>query len=465
MKPKIFKSVAYAIAMLMASHLSVAGQNANPDPDKLEQKLKQMEQKLNQMQKKLDGMSLQNKMPDDALAQDLRIDIPALKQIDANKIIARIDSQVFVLRGNASLKKRIDSLQHFSPQTFVYVEPGVVAPPIAPMPNIQLMPLPDEPQYRSGANSGVLIIPNTRQANKELTKTVTKAFSVGRNTKLAIDNRYGSVTINTWNKNEFKVEVYIKVWVNDDASATKLLDNVSITDSKDGDTVNIKTNIKNSGNGFWGMLSGGEGGYRKMQIDYVVFMPSKNELKVKNLYGSISLPDFDGKVTIYNSYGSLSAGSLNNAANNIVSRYGSANIQSLGGGVLKSAYGSLNVGTANGVNADISYGSANIERIKTSANISVRYGGGFQITDVDKDLKDLHINASYTNIALGVNTNTNANFDVTVSYGNFTSGGRNTTINNDGGNTGNTRVYHGRLGKSGNGVVVINARYGNVRFD
>ena len=306
---------------------------------------------------------------------------------------------------------------------------------------------------------------------KELTKTFTKTYSVGKNDQLSIDNTYGKVTVNTWNKNEFKVDVEIKADANDQADAQKMLDDVSISDNKDGSNIQFKTNFTEK-NHSW-TISDNNGKYtiHRVRIDYVVYMPSKNALSISNKYGATTLPDFDGKLTINNSYGALVAKKLSNPQNEISTKYGSAVIETLTGSDLKVSYGSLDLGTTDNLKVDLSYSPAKIANIKTSGNINVRYGGGVKIGAIDKNLKNLTVNNNYSSVTLGVANEQNLDFDISVRYGSFNYGDNKVTVtdktptdNEHGWNP--TTTYKGHLGKgSSEKVITIKSTYGSVKFD
>jgi hypothetical protein len=306
----------------------------------------------------------------------------------------------------------------------------------------------------------------------EKSKSYSKSYTVDGNDIINIDNRFGRITVNTWAKSEVKVDVEIKVAANDEDKAQKLLDNVSIKDSKDGAGVYFKTSINtNNDDSSWSLFGGKHNNVRKMEVNYTVYMPAKNPLTISNKYGSTSLPDLDGKLNINNSYGSLVAKALSNPGNQITVKYGSATIGALNGSDLDVAYGSLNLGECNKLNADISYGSAKIGRITTSGNINVKFSGALNIGDVDKNIKNLAVNASYSSVKLGLNGDQNADFDVTVHYGSFNYGGRDVSITSKspadserGFNP--TKNYKGHLGKGGTDkTITINSSYGSVSFD
>jgi hypothetical protein len=307
----------------------------------------------------------------------------------------------------------------------------------------------------------------------EKTKSYSKSYNVDGNDVINIDNKFGKITVITWAKSEVKVDVQIKVGANDEDKAQKLLDNVTIKDSKDGSGVSFRTSISQNDddNGSWGNLFGKKNSVRKMEINYTVYMPAKNPLTINNKYGSTELPDLSGKLNINNSYGSLNAKALSNPSCQIKVRYGSATIETLTGSDLDVAYGNLNLGDCDKLNADVSYGSAKIGRITTSGNINVKFSGALNIGEVDKNVKNLSVNSSYSSVKLGVSDGQNADFDITVHYGSFNYGGHDVNITSktpaDGERGFNpTKTYKGHLGKGGSDkTITISTSYGSVSFD
>jgi hypothetical protein len=248
-------------------------------------------------------------------------------------------------------------------------------------------------------------------------KNYSKSYAVTANNRLDIDNRYGKVSIKTWAKNEFKVDVQIKVLADKSDDATSLLNSINITDKKQGQTVFFKTIIDKEAS-----IGVGKNNFRKVEINYVVYMPAKNALSITNKLGDISLPDLSGKVVINCSFGDLVAKSLSNPANIIKVSYGDARITSLRASDLDITSGTLTLGWADKLNAAMSYSSAKIGKISTSGVINVKYGSGVQIADIDKNLKNLSVNSNYSAVKLGIADNENADFDVTTHYGSFNPG-------------------------------------------
>jgi hypothetical protein len=307
---------------------------------------------------------------------------------------------------------------------------------------------------------------NIEQDQDQLVKNYSKTYPVDANDALAIDNRYGKVTVNTWSRNEIKVDVQIKV---DGSDGQKTLDNVTISDDKSGSLISFKTNIGEVKSSWMSMLGGRHSGSSKMEINYTVYMPAKNDLTIDNRYGAVEIGNMEGRVTINCAYGSFSAKSMASESSVIV-KYGNAEIGNLGSSALEVSYGSLTIGTADKVMANVSYSGINIDKIKTSGNINLRYGGGLKIGDVDKNMKSLSINSSYSNVDIGLSGDENTDFSVTVHYGDFNYGDHDVTVTDktpdDDRKVHFTKNYKGHVGKGNSEKSIeVYSNYGNVKFD
>ncbi|MDO3640362.1 hypothetical protein [Mucilaginibacter sp. L3T2-6] len=304
-------------------------------------------------------------------------------------------------------------------------------------------------------------------------KNYSKSYPLDANDKIRLSNQFGKISVNTWNRNEIKVDISIKAEAGSDADAQRLIDGVSISDGKSGDQVSFKTNItsEDDDNGFWALFRSKGNKRRKLSINYSVYMPSKTDLDVNSSYGSVDLPALDGKLRMNVSNGSTSVESLSNPANEINGSYGSLKIGSMNGGKLSFSYGSVDMDEVNNLKADLDYGSFKLGKLKGSGDFDLSYEGGFKIDNVESSLKHLNINTSYSGASLGLSPNSNFDFDVTVSYGGFNYNDDKVDVTSknppDGSrHIGTTRNYKGHVGKGNpDARVTINTSYGGVRFE
>ncbi len=302
------------------------------------------------------------------------------------------------------------------------------------------------------------------------TKSYTKTYPLDGNDRIKLNNQYGSIQVNTWDRHEVKVDVQIKAQAEDDGTAQKLLDGVQIHDSKDADGVTFRTEIEKLGSS-WKLWDFGGNKKHKVEINYTVYMPAKTDLDVEDSYGGIQLPDLAGKVKISCSYGSVSAQNLSNPANQIEGSYGSLKAGMINGTHLDYSYGSVDIDGCNNLKADLSYGSFKLGKLTGSAELDISYVGGFKIEELADSFKKLKVDASYSSVAVGVPGSNNFNFDITTTYGGFDydSGKAIITSKNppDGAkHIGPTRNYKGHFGRDGSDATVnIHTSYGGVNFD
>ncbi len=300
-------------------------------------------------------------------------------------------------------------------------------------------------------------------------KSYSKTYPADGGDKLVIDNSYGNITVNTWDRNAFKVEVVVRASAGSESDEKDILDGVSISDAKDGSSVAFRTDI-NSGKSIWKTIFGGGMGQHSLSINYTVYMPTRNELVIRNKYGNIELPDLNGRITIESSYGSIHGKSLTGEST-IRERYGNIDLANLGATWIDLANGNLSIGTVNRIQSNASYSGININKLRESGAFNVRYGGGLKIEDMDRNVERLAINTSYSSVNVGLSGDENADFDITVHYGDFNYHDHNVTITgkSPGDNDRHphtTRSFKGYLGKGGSGKsIAINASYGSVQFD
>jgi hypothetical protein len=343
--------------------------------------------------------------------------------------------------------------------------------------NIYIFTKPQVPEVIEFDPEVPVVYLNNKQLSNEdsaieLIKNYSKTYTVNAKDKLVIDNLYGKISVNTWNRNDIRVDIQVKVAARDEADAKQLLNKVSINNKKIGSKVSFKTNIAKES--VWNLISGNNKNiYRRIEINYNIYMPTRNALDISNQWGIIELPDFEGKVVINCSYTNLIAQSLSNTAEIHINN-GDAKIAKLKKSDLNISYGNLSLGSADKLTAVVNFSSAKIGKINTSGVINMQYGTGLQIDDLDKNMKNLSVNSSFSNVKLGLSDTKNANFNVTVRNGSFSY--NNPAINmatkNPSDSTANSgqmrpaQNYRGQVGKgSTTKIIKINSSYGSVKFN
>jgi hypothetical protein len=336
----------------------------------------------------------------------------------------------------------------------------------------------------------------------EKKKNITKTFTVDSKDKLSINNQHGDVKVELWEKNEIKVDITIIGYGSSDAKAQELLDNVEITDKREGDKISFKTFIDSDNNNWnWGNNWSWNGKKddescncpktkKGVEVNYTIHMPRTNALTVSNKYGKTIIPQFDAPLRVTSNYGSFTSDRLKGIDKDIFVQYGSGNIKQMDDGDLQISYSKLNVDKAdnlklknnygsvtlddiNNLDGTFQYSSGKIGRINETGKLNISYSDGVQLSEMVKTLKSLDIRSNYTAVKLPVNGDCNADFEVTTTYANFRypTGKVTFTVNPDENDDDDrkmgwqpTKTYKGKIGKGSNTKITIKTNYAGVKF-
>jgi len=249
----------------------------------------------------------------------------------------------------------------------------------------------------------------------EKKKTISKSYTVTASDKLKIENSFGEVVINTWDKNEFKIDIEMYAKAETDESAQYMLDHIKIEESQSDNVVRFKTDIHINVNNHNGDDNNDDGDDDKddkkkrkynredheFHINYTVYMPAINPLEINNQFGKTIVPDFKGPVSITSGFGSLTAGKLDNVEK-IDVQFGKADI------------GQVNNGKLNFQYDDKVY----IANLSGTVKLVNAFSGGTQVV-VNNNIEDLSINDSYSTIRLVVSKELSASFTIHTNFGDF----------------------------------------------
>ncbi|MEY4539453.1 MAG: hypothetical protein RLZZ306_1210 [Bacteroidota bacterium] len=390
-------------------------------------------------------------------------------------------------------KKRVEGLLNelrasAKNRSYSYSFPTPPMPPLPPMP-------PFENQNFDRSH-------NSEDNPIEKKKTITKTFNVDSKDRLSISNQHGDVKIELWDKNEIKVDITITGYGTSEAKAQELIDNVEITDKREGGKISFKTFIDSDNNSWsWGNNWSWNGkkddencncpkAKKGVEINYNVYMPRTNALSVSNKYGKTIIPQFDAPLKVTSNYGSFTSDRLKGLDKDIFVQYGSSNIKQMDDGDLQISYSKLNVDKAdnlklknnygsvtlddiNNLDGTFQYSSGKIGRINETGKLNISYSDGVQLSEMSKTLKSLHINSNYTAVKLPVNGDCNADFEVTTTYANFRypTGKVTFSVNPDENDDDDrkmgwqsTKTYKGKIGKGSNTKITIKTNYAGVKF-
>lgn len=329
-----------------------------------------------------------------------------------------------------------------------------------------------------------------------VSKTIEKQFPLAAEGTFTLNNLFGNVNIESWEKEQVDVKVVVKVYGKKDEDRAERLDNIYPVFETAENHVSVTTVIEKQKNkSWWKIFDWFENNTERIQIDYWVKLPATAELKTKNNYGSTYIDRHLGPTSLDIAYGNLAAEELRHENNTITIKYSDdSEIELIHGGTVVADYSDLRIGEAEDIELDADYSKTKIESI-TDLGFSVDYGKleigkvatlegdadyvGIRIEELTKSseidldygaLKIYHvlpttqrvdISADYAGLSLGIDPNWGFDFEVITEYASLKTDldldYKQRIIEQV------DRYYQGRY-KSGEGKLKITSDYGAVKL-
>lgn len=192
---------------------------------------------------------------------------------------------------------------------------------------------------------------------EEASRNITKTYTMNNLGKLHLENKYGNININGWDKDEVFIEIAITVNHRKKEHAEELLKRIQPI-AKEGDNfVSFGYEIVEKSSGFFTTLfektDYSDLNRSNIQIDFTVNMPKKAALKVTNTFGDVLIEDWTGKLKALVEHGDIWVReNLDNA--DITLRYGKLRAQNIN---------YFNVGIKNG---ELDMGNSKSMRLNSS---------------------------------------------------------------------------------------------------
>ncbi|MBA4322485.1 MAG: hypothetical protein C0408_06670, partial [Odoribacter sp.] len=306
--------------------------------------------------------------------------------------------------------------------------------------------------YKSGlllSSAAIFLLSFTLTA-QEIKKEFHKEYKAGTATTLDINNRYGDVTIQSWDKDHVVIDVKVSIDMPDRSRAEKMMSYIDIQFNESENLITAKTVIDDKFNfSGWGL------GSRKFTIDYNVKMPAGTNLNLTNKYGNSDIDELHGLVTINIKYGDLIAGKLSRGnekpLNKLSLAYGKASIDVAGwldiyarysnsleivksqALLIDSRYSKIRLGETSSVVGETKYGDVGADKINnlvlvtgyTSVNVGeltkklILEGsyGSLSVEKIPAGFESLEVDVRYMGVRLGIDESASYNLKAHASYG------------------------------------------------
>ncbi|MBW6535749.1 MAG: hypothetical protein K0B11_12115 [Mariniphaga sp.] len=326
---------------------------------------------------------------------------------------------------------------------------------------------------------------NAKAAEK--TKKYHESWSANSVQTLDINNRFGDVKVTHKGGSNVTIDVVITVESANERRAEDLLDQITVSFSKTGNTVSAQTHLSRS---FKTNL--------QFSIDYDVNIPPDKNLNMANKYGNVFLNELNANGTFDVQYGNFNANKLNTPPSgsltlnlaygkggienandisvtvqystinfgqlndlNLNSKYNVVNLDRANSVVTDSKYDTFNFGELGSLSANTKYTRIQVDKLSKSLKFDAGYGG-IKVGKVESGFEFISITNSYGQISLGLG-NASYSLDASCNYCGISY--PESSFTGDRISENQSRKVKGKVGDGSGGTVFVESRYGQIRLD
>lgn len=282
----------------------------------------------------------------------------------------------------------------------------------------------------------------SKDLSEEVKKEINRSFSIKSGDKLNIDNRFGNITVEHWNRNEVKMQIVIESKADKLKTAEENLERVSVNIGKEGNRVFAVTsmNIQNQNND------------TRVNVNYTLLLPSFLELDLKQEFGNITLPDgHTGNCSLNIKFGNMEGGNID-ALLTINSQFSNVTLGSSSSVVLKAQHsGKISLGNVQTLDADIQFSNlktgnvgflqldekhsdasfgnmddgkisaqhskVKIERVQTSLAVNTLSHSNLDVKELSRKFRSFTANASFGGVTIYMNPQSSFTLSASTSFG------------------------------------------------
>jgi hypothetical protein len=322
----------------------------------------------------------------------------------------------------------------------------------------------------------------------EKKRQINRTFKISPTGKLDIENKFGRVHVNRWDKNEISVEITLIARANSESKAQEILSKLNVDISEMTDIIYCKTQLGS-------MNSNNQGGSKGFEVNYVVSMPNANPLRVKNSFGDTYIATSSARVELESNYGSLKTDKLLGSDNEVKVSFGNGDITFFRGGRLdvsyshfklaeggkvqltsgfsemelgkidelavKNKYGEMQITSVQTLSGSASFGDFTVRKLGSSVDMKVQHCGDFRIRSIAKGFRLVNLDGGFSTFDLRFEPETSFTFDIHTSFADVDmpkAGATFSLIDEQN----NAWHYKGKMGKLAGGNVFIKSTYGDV---
>lgn len=328
-------------------------------------------------------------------------------------------------------------------------------------------------------------------------KNLKKSYTVNKDAMLLLDNKYGSMTITTWEQPMVEIEVYVEVTGDDEDDVQDKLREIDVTFESSASRVSARTLVDYKRKNWSWSSWFGSGNNVSVEINYIVKMPVTNDLDARNDYGTFSIDELHGHARLRCDYGRMQIGKLLHDDNDIQmdytskssmeyiksasinadyssftlddaekivlkADYSNSDFKNVGQLDINTDYGSVSVDNARELIGRGDYVSFKIGTITNKLHLNTDYGS-IKVGRLKTGFNDITIRSNFTGVFINYENTASFNFTIDAQYASISLSKDATVTRSDNDYTEKLKQGYQGTDNSGNSIN-IRSSYGGVKL-
>ncbi|PCI93530.1 MAG: hypothetical protein COB15_16295 [Flavobacteriales bacterium] len=255
-----------------------------------------------------------------------------------------------------SVEKKIEPLVILQEEVTVFgSKPKIESKP--------LIELADPVFIMSNNNTSLINVSEPQYEIDGQTKIITKELSATSVDLVVVKNYKGDINIETWDKPIVQMEAFVTISGGNDDDIEKALEDFDLSLIRKGNKIEIENEwskhqdcncVETSIKGKIVTKKGEKIRVKKYKIDYVITVPKKINLELKDSYGDIVISDIDGDVKATSFQGDLTVGNITGSID-LNEKYGNVVVGNFSEGEIKLFHAEADFGSSQNIELDAKY--------------------------------------------------------------------------------------------------------------
>jgi len=129
-----------------------------------------------------------------------------------------------------------------------------------------------------------------------------ETYSFEKGSELIVDNTNGSVYVESWDRNEVRIEAEKVVKARSRRQAEEIMERVKIEIEQGRDYLKIRTKYPKRRGGFWNSLFGNRA---SIKVKYRIFVPKEAKIDISTVNGKVGVTDVTGSIRVKTTNGGI----------------------------------------------------------------------------------------------------------------------------------------------------------------